>query len=98
MTTRKVNLSDLKGSLSKKGKPRYENSELLQAFKDMLEDGTPIVWEEAKVIGNTDDEVNACKAKWRNRATSVFATLDSNVTISIVWTTDTHEMVIIPKV
>jgi hypothetical protein len=38
MTTRKVNLSDLQGSLSKKGKPRYENSKLLQAFKEMLED------------------------------------------------------------
>jgi hypothetical protein len=98
MSTRKVNLNDLKGSLSKKGKPRYENSELLEAFKEMLEDGTPIVWEEAKVEGETVAEVDACKAKWRNRATSVFATLDSKVTISIVWTIDTHEMVIIPKV
>ena len=97
MTTRKVNLSDLQGSLSKKGKPRYENELLLQAFREMLVDNTPIVWEEAKVIGSTDDEVNACKAKWRNRATSVFATLDSKVTITISWTNDTNEMVIIPK-
>ena len=98
MTTRKVNLSDLKGSLSKKGKPRYENSVLLQAFKDMLEDGEPFIWESVELDGETVAEVDASKAKWRNRATSVFATLDSNVTISIVWTTDTHEMVIIPKV
>jgi hypothetical protein len=98
MSTRKVNLSDLKGSLSKKGKPRYENSELLQAFKDMLEDGEPFIWESVELEGETVAEVDACKAKWRNRATSVFATLDSEIAISIVWTTDTHEMVIIPKV
>jgi hypothetical protein len=98
MTTRKVNLSDLKGSLSKKGKPRYENSELLEAFKEMLTDPAPFIWEEALVEGKTDTEINASKAKWRNRATSVFATLDSPMTISIVWTTDTDEMVIIPKV
>jgi hypothetical protein len=94
---RKVNLSDLAGSLSKKGKPRYENSELLEAFREMLTDPAPFIWEEAKVEGKTEQEVNASKAKWRNRATSVFATLDSKMTISIVWTTDTDEMVIIPK-
>jgi hypothetical protein len=97
MSIRKVNLSDLQGSLSKKGKPRYENEVLLEAFREMLLDPAPFIWEEAEVEGNTAQEVEASKAKWRNRASSVFATLDSKMTISIVWTTDTHEMVIIPK-
>jgi hypothetical protein len=94
---RKVNLADLAGSLSKKGKPRYQDNELLEAFREMLVDGEPFVWDTAIVEGKTDKEIEASKAKWRNRASSVFATLDSNVKISIVWTMDTNEMVIIPK-
>lgn len=96
MSIRKVNLSDLAGSLSQRGRERYKNDELKQALETMLEDGQPFIWETAKVTGKNDNEVSASKAKWRSRAVSVFESLNSEQGISVRWT-DQNEMVIILK-
>lgn len=96
MSIRKVNLSDLAGSLSQRGRERYKDNELLQALTEMLADGEPFIWDTAVVTGKTDTEVSASKAKWRSRAVSVFESLNSEKNISIRWT-DQNEMVIILK-
>lgn len=92
---RKVNLNDLKGSLSSRGRERYRNDELAQAFRDAMNDGESFVWELAVVSGKTEKQVNASKAKWRSRATSVFAGLDGTDghKVRIQWTAD-NEMVV----
>jgi hypothetical protein len=92
---RKVNLNDLKGSLSSRGRERYRNDELAQAFRDAMNDGESFVWELAVVSGKTEKQVNASKAMWRSRATSVFAGLDGTDghKVRIQWTAD-NEMVV----
>lgn len=95
---RKVNLADLQGSLSKRGRERFHDPELAQALREMLVDKSPFVWETAVVEGKNEKQLNASRAKWRSRAVSVFTSLNApeNVGISISWT-DANEMVIIPK-
>lgn len=95
---RKVNLNDLKGTMSKRGRARYVNPVLLDALREMLVDKEPICWDEAIVSGKTEKQVTASKAKWRQRAISVFEQLDADesVGISIGWTTE-NEMIITIK-
>lgn len=95
---RKVNLSELAGSLSKRGRERFHDDVLAQALTAMLSDGEPFIWMDAIVTGKTEKQVTASRAKWRSRAMSVFTALNApeNVGISIRWT-DENEMVIIPK-
>ena len=90
----KVNLSDLAGSLSKRGRESFKDEELTEAFRDALEDGQPFIWSTAVVTGDTDKAVNASKAKWRSRAVSVFKALgvkDKRVTVQ--WTNDNRMVV-----
>lgn len=95
MGIRKVNLSDLKGSLSQRGRERFHDDELHQAFMEAIEmGGDTFVWETAQVEGKSEKARTASKAKWRSRATSLFSTLETEMTISVRWT-DANEMVII---
>lgn len=96
MGVRKVNLSDLSGSLSHRGRARFADPELAEALLAMIADNEPFIWETAVVSGKTEKAIEASKAKWRNRATSVLASLETNYEISIRWTSD-NEMVITPK-
>jgi hypothetical protein len=91
----KVNLNDLKGSLSSRGRERYHDDELAQAFRDAMNDGESFVWVTAKVEGKTDKQVTASKAKWRSRAVSVFSGLDGtgDHKVRIQWTDD-NKMVV----
>lgn len=95
----KVNLADLAGSLSQRGRERYNDPELAQALREMLKDGQPFIWASAVVTGKTEKALNASRAKWRSRAVSVFQSLNAgeNVGISIRWTNDTNKMVILLK-
>lgn len=91
---RKVNLNDLQGMLSKRGRERYANPELLEAFREALTDGESFIWEEAVVTGKNDKEVTASKAKWRSRAISVFTSMNiATHKVTIGWTKD-NEMVV----
>lgn len=90
---RKVNLSELQGNLSRRGRERYDNPVLKEALLEMLTDGQPIIWDEAVPEGKTEKAFGASKAKWRNRAVSVFDSLNSGKKISVQWTTE-NEMVI----
>lgn len=94
---RKVNISDLAGSLSSKGKPPYKDDDLLSMYRDCLNDeGSVLVWEKAVITANTDQTITAEKAKWRNRAVSVFAQLNIEThTLTVKWT-DKNECVLIP--
>jgi len=94
--TKKVNLEALKGSLSKRGRARYNDPLLLQSFMDMLRDGEPFIWLDAVVEGSTETDIANAKAMWRARAVSVFRSLNSDRKVSIQWTTD-NEMVITLK-
>lgn len=99
---RKVNLSQLQGSLSQRGRERYSNPELKEALLEAIQaetkDDKSFIWEEAVVEGKTEKALTASKAKWRSRAVSVFDTfsdLEKNgQKVTIQWTTDTNEMVI----
>lgn len=91
-----INLSDLKGNISSRGRSRYENADLKALYGDMLNGTIPfIVWDDLyKVTAKTTEkEVTNERAKWRNRATSVFESLGTDRTLTISWT-DAHEMVI----
>lgn len=90
---RKVNLSDLAGSLNQRGRERYNDPELAQAMRDLLADGQPFIWEAVTVTGKTDKARIASKAKWRNRAKSVMASQNEDVKLHIRWTIH-DEMVI----
>lgn len=96
MGIRKVNLSDLSGSLSKRGRERYDDPELREALQAMLEDGEAFIWDTAVVKGKTEKELTASKAMWRSRATSVLASIGEEHTMTIRWT-NSNEMVISPK-
>lgn len=95
MAVRKVNLGELKGSLNQRGRSRFQDPDLLEAFKQMLIDHEPVVYDELFVVTNktTDKELDNQKAKWRNRAVSVFDSLESGHKVSISWTT-ANEMII----
>lgn len=96
MGVRKVNLSDLSGSLSQRGRSRFDDPELATALLAMIADNEPFIWETAVVSGKTDTAITASKAKWRNRATSVLANMNTDYEITIRWTKE-NEMVIMPK-
>lgn len=92
-----INLSELKGSLSSRGRERYNDPELLQAFQDLVAGLTEnVVMDDLfKVTPKTTDKaITNERAKWRNRAVSVFESLGTNQKISVSWS-DEHEMVIV---
>lgn len=91
---RKVNLSDLTGSLHQRGRQRYDNPNLANAMRELLTDRQPFIWEDAKPEGKTDKAKDASKAKWRNRAVSVMSGIDPDAKLTIRWTTQ-DEMVIL---
>jgi hypothetical protein len=93
---RKVDLSELAGELSQRGRSRYEDPELHEALLAMIADREPIAWDTAVVKGNSETEIEASKAMWRNRASSVFATIDTDMEITIRWT-KSNLMVIQPR-
>lgn len=93
---RKVNLSDLQGQLHQRGRERYHDPELAEALAEMMNDLQPFIWEKAEVTGKDDKARNASKAKWRNRAISVMASVDDTFEVSVRWTTS-DEMLILPK-
>lgn len=89
---RKVNLQEIKGTLSKRGRESFSCPPLKEAFQEMLKNGEAFIWEDA-VPSQEKDKRNSSKAMWRNRANSVFESLNSGKKISIQWTTE-DEMVI----
>lgn len=94
---RKVNLKDLQGNLSKKGKPSYQNkaleTDILSLDPNDPNDG--FFWAEATILLTGDPKKdNATKMLWRQRAISVAKT--TGITIRIQWTTD-GQMVISRK-
>ena len=95
MGVKKVNLSELKGSLNKRGRGRFEDPELREAMEQMLIDGEAIVYDELFTVNakTTGKQIDNEHAKWRNRAVSVFASLGSDRKVSVSWT-DEHEMII----
>ena len=97
MPVRKVNLSELKGTLNKRGRGRYEDPELKEALIIMLQDGEPLVYDELFTVTSktTNKEIDNQQAKWRNRAVSVFESIEASAgfKLSITWT-DEQEMVI----
>lgn len=91
---RKVNLSDLQGKLSQRGRARFTDDELLSALKQAVIDGESLIWETAVIESTTEKEKESERQKWRNRAVSVFETLNAeNKKIRVQWTSD-NEMVI----
>ena len=92
-----INLSDLKGTLSNKGRERYQDPELAQAFRELLAGEIPnVVMDDLfKVTAKTTEKtITNERAKWRNRAVSVFDSLESGRKISVSWS-DEQEMVIV---
>lgn len=96
MPIRKVNLSEIQNSLSQRGRGSFEDAELLEAMKELVETGEPFIWESVEITGKTDKEISSSKAKWRHRAVSVFDSLNSGEKISVRFT-DQNEMVILLK-
>lgn len=96
----KVNLNDLQGQLNKRGRERFQDPELAEAFVEMLKDNGAFIWATAVPTGNDDKSLTSSKMKWRSRAVSVFNGLPESVrgtkTITIAWTKD-DRMVISPK-
>jgi len=95
MGVKKVNLSELKGSLNKRGRGRFEDPALREALAQMLVDGEAIVYDELFTVTakTTEKQIDNEHAKWRNRAVSVFESLESGRKVSVSWT-DAHEMII----
>jgi hypothetical protein len=95
MGVKKVNLSELKGSLNKRGRGRFEDPVLREALAQMLVDGEAIVYDELFTVTSktTEKQIDNEHAKWRNRAVSVFESLESGRKVSVSWT-DAHEMII----
>lgn len=95
MGIRKVNLSDLKGSLSQRGRDRYENADLKEALLEAIVDGEAVIWDDAQVEGNNEKKRTASKMKWRNRAVSVFSTIETECTLTVRWTTEDECVLIV---
>jgi len=96
MAIRTINLSELQGELNKRGRDRYENDELKGVLEQLVNGEIPhVIWDELfTVTAKTTDKAIANEhAKWRNRAVSVFDSLESGRKPSITWTS-AHEMVI----
>lgn len=98
---RKVNLNDLKGSLSKRGRDPFFDADLKAAFEELADDETNemvLVWDDGFVDPNkNDDEQSRLKAKFRQRANSIVQQVveekKKNFAITIRYT-DGGEMVI----
>lgn len=91
-----INLSDLKGNLSSRGRSRYENPELAEMLTQLVNGEIQhVVWDDLFTVNakTTEKEITNQHAKWRNRASSVFASLNTDKVLTISWT-DAHEMVI----
>lgn len=96
MAIRTINLSELQGELNKRGRDRYENAELKEMCELLINGEIPhIVWDELFTVTakTSEKEVANLHAKWRNRAVSVFDSIESGKKASITWS-DAHEMVI----
>jgi hypothetical protein len=96
-TNQKVNLSDIRSQLVKRGKPPYENATLAKdiAGIDPLDPNDAFIWDEATVNLNQEQQkVQAEKMKFRNRAESVSEKL--GIVIQINWL-DNGQMVISRK-
>jgi len=94
---RKVNLKDLQGSLSKKGKPPYQDKALAADILslDPNDANDAFVWSKAAVVLTGDPKKdNANKMLWRQRAISVSKA--TGIVIRIQWTNN-GEMVISRK-
>lgn len=93
----KVNLSEIKNELVKRGKPKYENAILRDDILnlDAIDLNDAFIWAEAKVnLNQTPEKVQAEKMKFRNRAESI---ADSAfVKIAIHWNSN-GEMIISRK-
>lgn len=93
----KVNLSEIKNQLVKRGKPPYENPVLAQDISeiDPTDPTDAFIWNEATVNLNQDQtKVQSEKMKFRNRAESVAEKL--GIDIQINWL-DNGQMVISRK-
>lgn len=91
---RKVNLADLQGKLSQRGRARFTDDELLSALKQAVIDGESLIWETAVIESTNEKAQESERQKWRNRAVSVFETLNAeNKKIRVQWTSD-NQMVI----
>lgn len=96
-TNQKVNLSDIRSQLVKRGKPPYENATLAKdiAGIDPLDPNDAFIWDEATVnLNQIQTKVQAEKMKFRNRAESVSEKL--GIAIQINWL-DNGQMVISRK-
>lgn len=95
MKIQKANLAELKGTLHKRGRARYENPELKQALAAMLKDGEDITIDELFVVTpkTTAKAITNEKAKWRNRIVSVFESLNSGQKVSVSWTDKNEALV-----
>lgn len=96
MGIKKVNLNQLSSMLAPRGRDPYADAELLEALLDMLVDGEPFQWETAVIEGATDKAITASKAKWRNRAVSVFNSIDTDRKITVAFGTE-NELFILLK-
>jgi len=88
----KVNLNDLKGQLSSRGRAPYENPELEAEIMslDPAIDGDATIYEGSQGDPSSEDYTNH-KAMWRGRAETI---ADKNgIAISVQWLT-TGQMVI----
>lgn len=100
MGIRKVNLSDLAGSLSQRGRDRYTDPELHEAFVEAIGDGgSSFIWETAVIEGKTEKAKKASQAKWRNRAVSVFTAIaeSEGMKLSVRWTVDNECLLIVAE-
>lgn len=91
---KKVNLGELKGQLNKRGRSRYNDPEVRAHMETLLATGEPVAYGglyDATDLSET--EIVNIRAKWRNRFTSVVASIDPNRKVSVHWTTE-HEVVI----
>lgn len=92
-----MNLKDLQGSLSKKGKPPYQDKALAADILslDPNDANDAFVWSKAAVVLTGDPKKdNANKMLWRQRAISVAKA--TGIVIRIQWTNN-GEMVISRK-
>jgi hypothetical protein len=93
----KVNLSDIKGKLVKRGKPPYENPTLKALINeiDPTDPDDAFIWDEATVNLNQEQaKVQKDKMRFRNRAESIAEQLE--IEIQINWL-DNGQMVISRK-
>jgi len=93
---KKINLSDLKGKTSQRGRKRYANATLTEYLREMVSTREGFGVPELLTVTpkTTEKQIQTQKAKWRNRIVSLFEELNfPGHRISISWT-DAHEMVV----